>query len=107
MGLIIRFIVSAVVLQLLALVLPGFAIAGFVNALLTAVVIAVLGYFAESLLGKNASPQARGFAGFIVSALVIYLAQYVISAFQVSVIGALLAAFLIGVIDMVVPTELR
>jgi len=86
---------------------PGFGPIGFVNALIAAVVISVLGYLAESIMGKNVSPQGRGIVGFITSAVVIYLAQFLVPALDVSILGALIAAFVIGIIDIFVPTELR
>jgi len=107
LGLIVRFIVSALVLMLVSFLLPGFATLGFGAAILAAIVIAVLGFIAESIFGKKVSPQNRGIIGFVVSALVIYLAQFVVPGMEVSIIGAALAALVIGVIDIFVPTELR
>lgn len=108
LGAIVRFIVSALVLMVVGWLLPGIRVAGFWGALIAAVVIAVLGFIAESLLGKNISPQNRGIIGFITSAVVIYLAQFVIpNLLSVSIVGALLAAVVIGIIDAFVPTELR
>ncbi len=107
-GFIVRFIVSALVLLLVAAVLPGIRIAGFTGALIAAAVIAILGYIAERLLGDRVSPQSRGLVGFITSAVVIYLAKFIIPAYlSVSIIGALLAAFVIGIIDAFVPTLIR
>ena len=43
-----------------------------------------------------------------VTAVVIYLAQFIIPNYlSVSILGSLLAAFVIGLIDAFVPTELR
>lgn len=106
-GFVIRLVVSAVVLLLLAAILPGFRIAGFWFALLAAVVIAVLGWVVEALFGRRVSPQGRGIVGFLVSAVVIYLAQFLVPGMQVSVWGALLASLVIGIVDAFVPTELR
>lgn len=107
-GAVIRFIVSALVLMLVGWLLPGIRVAGFTGALIAAVVIAILGFIAESVLGKNVSPQSRGLVGFITAAVVIYLAQFIIPAYlSVNILGALLAALVIGVIDAFVPTELR
>ncbi|KKM11009.1 membrane protein [Clostridiales bacterium PH28_bin88] len=107
-GAVIRFIVSALVLMLVGWLLPGIRVAGFTGALIAAVVIAILGFIAESVLGKNVSPQSRGIVGFITAAVVIYLAQFIIPTFlTVNILGALLAALVIGVIDAFVPTELR
>lgn len=106
-GAIIRFIVSALVLMALSFFLPGFRIVGFTNALLAAVVIAVIGYIIESVLGERVSPQSRGLVGFITAAVVIWLTQFVVPRMEVSLIGALLAALVIGIVDAFVPTELR
>lgn len=107
LGLIVRFVVSAIVLLVLGFVLPGFEIAGFVNALVAAVLIAVVGYVIEALFGNRISPQARGLVGFLTAALVIWGAQFVVPTMQVTVLGALLASLVIGIIDAFVPTELR
>lgn len=104
---IVRFIVSALVLMFIGYLVPGFGPLGFLNALLAAVVISVLGYLVEMLLGENVSPQSRGVIGFITAAAVIYLAQFLVPALNVSILGALIAALVIGIIDIFVPTELR
>ncbi|MEW6545886.1 MAG: phage holin family protein [Bacillota bacterium] len=107
LGFVIRLVVSAVVLLLLAAILPGFRVAGFWFALLAAVVIAVLGWVVEAVFGRRVSPQGRGVVGFLVAAVVIYLAQFLVPGMQVSVWGALLASLIIGIVDAFVPTELR
>lgn len=107
LGLIVRFIVSAIVLMLVSFLLPGFATLGFGSALIAAVVIALLGFIAESVLGKKISPHNRGIVGFIVAAIVIYIAQFLVPGMHVTVVGAALAALVVGIIDIFVPTELR
>lgn len=108
LGTIVRFVTSAIVLMVVSWLLPGISVSGFTGALIAAAVIAILGYLAESLLGKNVSPRSRGVVGFITAAVVIYLAQFIVpSLLKVSIMGALLAALVIGVIDLVVPTAVR
>lgn len=106
-GAIVRFIVSALVLLAVGYLVPGFSMVGFVNALIAAIIIAVLGYVIEAFFGDNISPQSRGIVGFITSAVVIYVAQYFVAGMAASILGALIAAFVIGLIDAFVPTELR
>ena len=107
LGVILRFIVAALVILFLGFLLPGFHIVGFWNALLAAVVIAVAGWLVEQLFGKRISPYGRGLVGFVIGAIVIWGAQFVIPTMRVSLIGALLASLIIGIIDAFVPTELR
>lgn len=104
---VIRFIVSAVVLLLVGLVVPGFSVSGFGTALLASLAIAALGWLAERIFGEKYSPQARGLVGFLIAAAVIYLAQFLIPGMRASILGSLLAALVIGVVDAFVPTKLR
>lgn len=106
-GAVIRFVVSAIVLMVLAMVLPGFSLFGFVNALIAAVVIAALGWAVEAVLGRRVSPQSRGIVGFIVAAVVIYVAQFLVPGMRVNILGALLASLVVGIIDAFVPTVIR
>lgn len=103
----IRFAVSALVLLIVGWLVPGFTIAGYWSAFMAALVIALIGWAIEAFMGPRISPYSRGFVGFIVSALVIYVTQFVISGFHVSLIGALLAALVIGIVDGFIPAKPR
>ncbi|MDA8345146.1 MAG: phage holin family protein [Thermaerobacter sp.] len=107
LGTVVRFIVAAIVLMLIGYVVPGFSRLTFGEALLAALVIAAVSYLIELMLGKHNSTYGRGIVGFLVSAVVIWLVQFVIPNMHVSLIGALLAAFVIGVVDLVIPTAIR
>jgi putative membrane protein len=103
LGTVVRFIVSAIVLMVVGWMVPQFSVGGFWSALMLAIVIAVLGWIIEGIFGKKVTPFGRGIVGFLCSALVIWLAQFVIGNVHVSVIGALLAALVIGIIDLFIP----
>ena len=107
LGAVIRVIVSAIVLMLVGFIVPGFSVSGFWGALIAALVIAGLGYVVELIFGKRISPHGRGIVGFVVSAVVIYIAQFIAPTMHTNIWGALIAAFVIGIIDAFVPTELR
>lgn len=102
---VVRFIVSAIVLLVVGWLVPQFSIGGFGSALLLALVIALLGWAIEGIFGKRVTPFGRGIVGFLTSALVIWLAQFIITGVSVSVIGALLAALVIGIIDLFIPVS--
>lgn len=104
---IVRFILSALVLLFVSLLVPGFRVGGFFGALIAALVIAVLGQAARAIFGPKASPQGRGLVSFLVSAVIIYLTQFIAPGVRVNLIGALLAALVIGIVDAFIPTELR
>jgi len=106
-GAVVRFIVAALVLMLLGYVVPGFSHLTFWYALLAAAVISMAGLLLESAFGRAVSPYGRGLVGFIMSAIVIWLAQFVVPTMHVSVVAALVAAFIIGIVDLFVPTAVR
>lgn len=103
----IRFIVAAIVLWIVGFLVPGFRVEGFGSAFLAALVIAALGWLIETFMGRDISPYARGLVGFLVSAIVIYVTQFIVTGVQASLLGALLAALAIGVIDLFIPTKAR
>ncbi|AIQ63203.1 membrane protein [Paenibacillus stellifer] len=103
LGHVVRFIVSALVLLVVGWIVPNFTIGGFWSALMLALVIALLGWVVEGIFGKKTTPFGRGIVGFIVSALVIWLAQFIVAGVSVSIIGAILAALVIGIIDLFLP----
>jgi putative membrane protein len=108
LGTIVRFLISALVLLVVSWLIPGLSVAGFTGAIIAAVVITILGWVVEKLLGKNITPRSRGLVGFISAAVVIYLAQYIVpGSIRVNILGALLASLVIGLVDAFVPTEIR
>lgn len=108
MGAVVRFVVSALVLLFVSWLVPGVAVNGFWGALFASLVIAGLGWVAQALLGRGASPSGRGLAGFISAAVVIWVAGLLFPGWiRVTWWGAALAAFVIGLVDALVPTELR
>lgn len=104
-GHIVRFIVSALVLMVVGFIVPNFVVGGFWSALFLAFVIAILGWVIEGIFGKRVSPFGRGIVGFLASAAVIWLAQFIVAEVRVTIVGAILAALVIGIIDLFIPVS--
>lgn len=102
-GHVIRFIVSAIIIMIVAFIVPQFDVGGFWSALFLALIIAAGGWIVEGVFGKKVTPFGRGIVGFLVSALVIWLAQFFIGDVRISIIGAIMAALVIGIIDIFAP----
>ncbi|NOU91812.1 phage holin family protein [Paenibacillus sp. LMG 31456] len=105
LGHLIRFIVSALVLMFVSFIVPAFEVGGFWSAFFLALVIAVAAWVIEGIFGKRITPFGRGIVGFITSAVIIWLAQFIVSGVTTSIIGALLAALVIGIIDLFIPVK--
>ncbi|HHV99768.1 MAG TPA: phage holin family protein [Clostridiaceae bacterium] len=99
----IRFVVGAVVLAITAALTPGFRIAGIWPLILGAIVLALLDYFVAKLLGVDATPFGRGITGFILAAAIIYVTQFFVSGYQVTLWGAIIGALVYGIVDLIIP----
>jgi len=105
LGIIVRFVVAAIVLMVTSFISPGFASMGFGTALLAAIVIAAIGYLVERIFKVDASPFGRGISGFIISAIIIYVSQFLVPGMSITILGAIIAALVIGLIDMLIPVK--
>jgi uncharacterized membrane protein YvlD (DUF360 family) len=103
MNYIIRLVVSVVILSITSYFTPGFTIAGFWPVLIAAIVISIIDSLIEYALGVDASPFGKGLTGFIVTAVVLYIAQFIVPHMAVTIIGAILAAIVIGILDAIIP----
>ncbi len=95
--------ITMVVLFVVSFLTPGFSIRGLWSFFVAAVVISLLDYLAERVMGVDASPFGRGIKGFVIAALILYLAQFVVPDMRVTLLGAGLGALAIGIIDGIFP----
>ena len=105
LGHVVRFVVAALVLMLVGFIVPQFSVGGFWSALFLALIIAALGWIVEGIFGKRITPFGRGIVGFIASAVVIWVAQFIVGGVTVTWLGAILAALAIGIIDLFIPVS--
>lgn len=105
LGHVVRFIVSALVLMVVGFIVPQFSVGGFWSAFFLALVIAVLGWIIEGIFGKKVTPFGRGIVGFLASAAVIWISQFIVGGVSVTWLGAILAALVIGIIDLFIPVS--
>src|SRR5665647_972188 len=102
-GLIIRFIVTSVILAITSFIIPGFVINGLGSIILAAIVISLIDYTVEKLMGVDASPFGKGLKGFVIAAIILYITQFIVPGMGVSIMGSIFAALFIGVLDAVLP----
>ena len=72
-GVILRFVTSAVILAITAFFTPGFTISNVWSLALAAVVLTVIDYLIVRFTGLHASAFGKGFVGFILAAVVLYI----------------------------------
>ncbi len=98
-----RLIASAVVLAITAFFTPGFTINNFWTLIIAAIVLAVIDYLVIKFTGLHASPFGKGFVGFALAAIVLYVTQFFVSGYSISWIAAIIGALIYGVVDYFIP----
>lgn len=98
-----RFIASAVVLGITAFFTPGFEINNIWSLAIAAVVLTVIDYLITRFTGLEASPFGKGFVGFVLSAVVLYVTQYFVAGYTISWIAAIIGALIYGIVDYFMP----
>ena len=100
-----RLVTAGIVLAITAFFTPGFEINNFWALAAAAVVLTVLDYLIIKLTGLHASPFGKGFVGFVLSAVVLYVTQYFVGGYAISWIAAIVGALVYGVVDYFIPGD--
>lgn len=98
-----RLIASAVVLAVTAFFTPGFTINSIWTLLIAAVVLSVIDYLIVKITGLHASPFGKGFVGFALAAVVLYVTQFFVAGYTISWMAAIIGALIYGVVDYFIP----
>ena len=100
-----RLIAAAIILAITAFFTPGFQINNIWSLAIVAVVLTVLDYLIIKFTGLHASPFGKGFVGFVLSVVVLYVTQYFVAGYSISWVAAIIGALIYGVIDYFIPGE--
>ena len=98
-----RLITSAVVLAITAFFTPGFEINNFWTIAIAAVVITIMDYLISRFTGIEASPFGKGFVGFVLSVVILYVTQYFVAGYSISWVAAIIGALIYGLVDYFIP----
>ena len=102
---ILRFITSAVILAITAFFTPGFTISNIWTLALAAVVLTVIDLLLVKFTGLHASAFGKGFVGFVLAAVVLYVTQFFVAGYSISWIAAIIGALIYGVVDYFIPEQ--
>lgn len=100
-----RLITSAIVLAITAFFTPGFRINSIWTLAIASIVLTAIDYLIVKLTGLHASPFGKGFVGFVLSAVVLYVTQYFVAGYTISWMAAIIGAVIYGVVDYFLPGE--
>lgn len=100
-----RLIAATVVLAITSFFTPGFTITNFWSLVIAAIVLTILDYLIVKFTGLNASPFGKGFVGFVLSVVILYVTQYFVAGYSISWMSAIIGALIYGIIDYFIPGE--
>ena len=98
-----RLIAAAVVLAITAFFTPGFSINNIWSLIIAAVVLTILDYLITKFTGLQASPFGKGFVGFALAAVTLYVTQFFVAGYSISWMAAIIGALIYGVVDYFIP----
>ncbi len=102
-----RLIAAAVVLAITAFFTPGFTINNIWALAIATVVLAVMDYLISKFTGIQASPFGKGFVGFALAAITLYVTQFFVAGYSISWMAAIIGALIYGVVDYFLPGNTR
>ena len=98
-----RLIGAAVVLAITAFFTPGFSINNIWTLAIAAIVLTAIDYLITKFTGLHASPFGKGFVGFALAAITLYVTQFFVAGYSISWVAAIIGALIYDVIDYFIP----
>lgn len=98
-----RLIAAAVVLAITAFFTPGFSINNIWTLVIAAIVLTIMDYLITKFTGLHASPFGKGFVGFALAAITLYVTQFFVAGYSISWMAAIIGALIYGVVDYFIP----
>ncbi|MBR2787101.1 MAG: phage holin family protein [Clostridia bacterium] len=98
-----RLITAGIVLAITAFFTPGFAINNIWALATATVVLSIMDFLITKFTGLHASAFGKGFVGFVLAAVVLYVTQYFVAGYSISWVAAIIGALVYGVVDYFLP----
>ena len=100
-----RLITAGIVLAITAFFFLCFEISNFGSLAIATIVLTVIDFLIAKFTGIKASPFGKGFVGFILSAVILYVTQYFVAGYVISWMAAIIGALIYGIVDYFLPGD--
>ena len=98
-----RLVTAAIVLAITAFFTPGFSINNIWTLAIAALVLTLIDYLIVKFTGLEATPFGKGFVGFVLAAVTLYVTQYFVAGYSISWIAAIIGALIYGIVEYMIP----
>ncbi|MCX8074590.1 MAG: phage holin family protein [Clostridia bacterium] len=102
---ILRFIASISIFAVTVFFTPNFNISSFPILILSSIAIISLDYLMAVFTGIHDIPLGRGLVGFTSAAVIIYMTQFFVAGYYISIVSSLIAAAIYGILDSMLPNK--
>lgn len=103
--LVLKYISATAILTATTIFTPNFTISSLPALFLSSFVIIILDYMMSIITGINDSSIGRGIVGFVSAAIIIYMTQFIVSGYYISMLSSLIAAAIYGTLNSFMPNE--
>lgn len=100
-----RLITAGIVLAITAFFTPGFEIRNLGSLVIATLVLTFIDFLISKFTGLKASPFGKGFVGFVLSAVILYVTQYFVAGYIISWMAAIIGALIYGIVDYFLPGD--
>lgn len=95
----IRLLTSISIFAVTVFFTPNFNLSSFPILIISAIVIILLDYIMSIITGIHDIPLGRGLVGFTSAAIIIYVTQFIVDGYYISITSSIIAAAIYGIID--------
>ena len=96
-------VINSLFIAITAFFTPGFQINNIWALAIATVVLTAIDYLIIKFTGLHASPFGKGFVGFALAAVVLYVTQFFVAGYSISWMAAIIGALIYGVVDYFLP----
>ncbi len=98
-----RLVTAGIILAITAFFTPGFTINNIWALGAATIVLTIMDFLITKFTGLHASSFGKGFVGFVLAAVVLYVTQYFVAGYTISWMAAIIGALVYGVVDYFLP----
>ena len=102
---VIRYITILAVFTVTASFAPNFNFESFPILMLSSIAVIILDYLVSIITGIHDMPFGRSIVGFVAATVIIYMTQFIVSGYYISILSSIIAAIIYSVIDYFLPNE--
>jgi len=103
--LVLKYISATAILTATTFFTPNFTISSLPSLFLSSFVIIILDYMMSIITGINDNSIGRGIVGFVSAAIIIYMTQFIVPGYYISMLSSLIAAAIYGTLNSFMPNE--